>query len=124
MLGNGQGLQQSSGFGIGSLVALAGIAIFYEIAEFLLHLRPIKNRPDTLEALVIPLVSAVVKFCDDGCCNGGCELKVNPIFEVNESCPYLPRALDVLLLDFLRQFYKIRFALDFLLDGFDPTRDR
>jgi hypothetical protein len=77
-----------------------------------------------LEAHVIPLVSAVVKFCDDGCCNGGCGHKVNPIFEVNESCPYLPRALGVLLLDFLGQFYKIRFVPDFLLDGFDPARDR
>ncbi len=73
---------------------------------------------------MIPLVSAVVKFCDDGCCNGGCRLKVNSILEVNESCLHPPRALDVLLLDLLGQSYKIRFVLDFLLDGFDPTRDR
>jgi hypothetical protein len=43
VLGDGQGLQQSSGFGIGSLVALAGITIFDEIVELLLNLRPIKN---------------------------------------------------------------------------------
>jgi hypothetical protein len=73
---------------------------------------------------VIPLVSAVVKFCDDSCCNGGYGPEINPIFEVNESFPYLPRSLDVLLLDFLGQFYKIRFVSDFLLDGFDPTRDK
>jgi hypothetical protein len=76
-----------------------------------------------LEALVIPLVSAVVKFCEDGCCNGGCGPEVNPIFEVKESCPYLPRTLDVLLLDFLGQFYKIRFILNFLLDGLNLARD-
>jgi hypothetical protein len=88
-------------------VALADIAILNKIVELLLHLRPVKNKPDALEPLLIAFVGVIVELSGDGCGDGRGGIEVDPILEINESCLHAPRSLDVLLLDLLGQGYKV-----------------
>jgi len=118
LFGNGQGLQQTGWLGGFSFVTLTNVTIFDEGAELLLHVRPVKNRLNTLQTLVIPFMRAVMEFCDYGHCCGVFSLEVDPIFEVDKPYLHVPWPHLFILLNACCQGLEIRIVLNFLLDRY------
>lgn len=63
---------------------MASITIANKILELLLHFRPTKNEPNSLESLVIPLMSAVVELSYDSLRDGRISLEVDTVLEIDE----------------------------------------